>query len=76
MSEKWRDELVQQITDQIRHQGIEFDAVTIGGDYVVAGNRLSKAITESSLQSVGVLNQLYSLLRHEGRHIADDTLLQ
>ena len=58
LSEKWRDELVQQITDQIRHQGIEFDAVTIGGDYVVAGNRLSKAITESSLQSVGVLNQL------------------
>jgi hypothetical protein len=58
LSEKWRNELVQQITDQIRHQGIEFDAVTIGGDYVVAGNRLSKAITESSLQSVGVLNQL------------------
>ena len=58
LSEKWRDELVQQITDQIRHQGIEFDAVTIGGDYVVQGNKLSKAITESNLQSVGVLNQL------------------
>ena len=58
LSEKWRTELVQQVADQIRKQGIEFDSVTIGGDYVVAGNRLSKAITESNLQSVGVLNQL------------------
>ena len=58
LSEKWRTELVQQVADQIRKQGIEFDSVTIGGDYVVQGNRLSKAITESNLQSVGVLNQL------------------
>ena len=58
LSEKWRTELVQQVTDQIRKQGIEFDSVTIGGDYVVAGNRLSKAITESNLQSVGALKQL------------------
>ena len=58
LSEKWRTELVQQVAEQIRKKGIDFDSVTIGGDYVVAGNRLSKAITESSLQSVGVLNQL------------------
>ena len=58
LSEKWRNELVQQITDQIRKQGIEFDAVTIGGNYVVVGNQLSKTITESNLQSVGVLTQL------------------
>jgi len=58
LSDKWRDELVQQVADQIRKKGIEFDAVTIGGDYVVAGNRLSKAITESNLQSVGILDQL------------------
>jgi len=58
LSEKWRNELVQQITDQIRHQGIEFDAVTIGGNYVVAGNGLGRSITESNLQSVGALKQL------------------
>ena len=58
LSEKWRDELVQQVADQIRKQGIEFDAVTIGGNYVVAGNVLGQSITESNLQSVGVLNQL------------------
>ena len=58
LSEKWRTELVQQVADQIREQGIEFDTVTIGGEYVVAGNRLGKTITESNLQSVGVLDQL------------------
>jgi hypothetical protein len=58
LSEKWRTELVQQVADQIRKQGIDFDAVTIGGNYVVSGNQLSKTITESSLQSVGLLNHL------------------
>ena len=58
LSEKWRTELVQQVAEQIRQQGIEFDAVTIGGNYVVAGNGLGQSITESNLQSVGVLNQL------------------
>jgi len=58
LSEKWQTELVQQVAEQIREKGIEFDTVTIGGDYVVAGNTLSKAITESNLRSVGVLNQL------------------
>ena len=58
ISEKWQTELVQQVADQIRKQGIDFDAVTIGGNYVVSGNQLSKTITESSLQSVGLLSQL------------------
>jgi len=58
LSEEWRTELVQQVTDQIRKQGIEFDSITIGGDYIVAGNQLSKTITESNLQSVGALKQL------------------
>ena len=58
LSEKWQTELIKQVAEQIRQQGIEFDSVTIGGDYIVAGNRLSKAITESNLQSVGMLNQL------------------
>ena len=58
LSEKWRIELVQQVSDQIRKQGIEFDNVTIGGDHVVIGNQLSKSITESNLQSVGALKQL------------------
>ena len=58
ISDKWRNELVQQVAVQIREQGIEFDTVTIGGDYLLSNNRLSSAITESSLQSVGALKQL------------------
>jgi hypothetical protein len=58
ISDEWRNKLVQQVASQITKQGIAFDTVTIGGDYVVEGNRLGESITESSLQSVGVLNQL------------------
>ena len=58
LSEKWRTDLVQQVSDQIRKQGIEFDSVIIGGDHVVVGNQLSKSIPESNLQSVGALKQL------------------
>ena len=58
LSNKWRAELVQQVSDQIRKQGIEFDTVTIGGDHVLSGNSLGKTITESSLQSVGTLDTL------------------
>lgn len=58
LSEKWRSELVQQVAEQIREKGIEFDTVTIGGNSLIQGNRLSNTITESNLQSVGLLNQL------------------
>ena len=58
ISDEWRNKLVQQVALQITEQGIAFDSVTIGGDYVVEGNKLGRSITESSLQSVGVLDQL------------------
>ena len=58
LTNTWRDTLVQQVATQISEQGIAFESVTIGGNYVVEGNILSNTITESSLQSVGILNQL------------------
>jgi hypothetical protein len=58
LSDKWQKELVQDVVEQIREKGIEFDTVTIGGEHVVIGNRLSNSITASNLQSVGVLRQL------------------
>jgi len=58
LSDAWRDQLVQQVADQIGQKGIDFDSVSIGGDYVITGNRLSSAIVESNLQSLGTLRQL------------------
>ena len=58
LSDQWRDRLVSNVTDQIKEQGIEFDQVSIGGNKLIDGNQLSRAVTESSLQSVGVLKTL------------------
>ena len=58
ISDEWRNKLVQQVALQITEQGIAFDSVIIDGNYVVEGNKLGRSITESSLQSVGVLDQL------------------
>jgi len=58
LSDKWRDTLVQQVADQIKTTGIDFDQVTVGGDYLVSGTKLSGTITESNLESVGRLKEL------------------
>jgi hypothetical protein len=58
LSDKWRDELVQQVAAKIKESGVDFTQVTIDGEYLVSGPTLSKAITESNLQSVGKLKEL------------------
>jgi hypothetical protein len=58
LSDQWRDQLVSNVTEQIQDHGIEFDQVSIGGNKLVDGNQLSRAVTESNLQSVGMLKTL------------------
>lgn len=58
LTEEWSQGLVDQCVEHIQQKGIEFDQVKIGGDYVVAGDKLSNAIRESSLNSVGDLRRL------------------
>jgi hypothetical protein len=58
VNDTWRDQLVQQVVAEIGENGIDFSAVNIGGSPLVTGNQLSQAVTESNLQSVGVLNKL------------------
>lgn len=58
VSAEWRDRLVDQIVDNIKTTGIDFDQVTVGGQPLVANRTLSENIVNSNLQSVGVLNQL------------------
>jgi hypothetical protein len=62
---------VSNVTEQIQKQGIDFDQVLIGGNKLVDGNQLSRAITESNLQSVGVLKTLDV---HGETHINNNTL--
>lgn len=58
LGETWKQDLVQQVTQLARVQGIDFDQVTIRGAPLVEGSKLSANITDSSLQRVGLLRDL------------------
>lgn len=54
----WNKDLVDQVVKQIQHHGIDFEQVRVGGKTIIDGNQLTSTITESSLQSVGILKTL------------------
>ena len=58
LSDSWRDQLVANVTKQVKETGIDFDQVSVGGQKLVDGNQLSYSVTESNLQSVGTLKTL------------------
>jgi len=58
LTTEWRDSLISEVEDKIREHGINFSQVQIDGVRVIAGDTLSKKITNSNLQSVGVLKEL------------------
>jgi hypothetical protein len=58
LTETWNKDLVAQVVKQIQEHGIDFEQVSINGEKVIDGNRLTRTITESSLQSVGTLKTL------------------
>lgn len=58
ITDSWQQDLVQQVANYIKINGIDFDQVTIGSEPLVSGGRLSGTITESNLQTVGNLRHL------------------
>jgi len=58
LTESWNKDLVDQVATQIHEHGIDFDQITVKGQTIIAGNQLTRAVTESSLQSVGTLKSL------------------
>ena len=54
----WNNNLVEQAITQIQEHGIDFEEVRIGGEKVIDGKQLTRAVLDSSLQSVGVLKTL------------------
>jgi len=58
LTESWNNNLVDQEVTQIQEHGIDFDQVTVNGQTIIAGNQLTRTVTESSLQSVGTLKNL------------------
>jgi len=57
-TEKFQDDLVQQVAKHIKINGIDFDRITVGNQLLVDNGSLSGAITESNLQTVGNLKNL------------------
>lgn len=58
LGERWQQQLTQQVLDLARESGIDFGEITVRGAPLVQGDRLNSAITHSSLQRVGVLQDL------------------
>jgi hypothetical protein len=58
LTDQWRESLINDVENKIREQGIDFTQVQIDGVRVVTGDTLSRKITNSSLQQVGVLKSL------------------
>ena len=58
LTEEWNTRLVEEVTQQIKDNGISFDQVQVGGESLISGNRLAGTITESNIQSLGTLRQL------------------
>ena len=58
LTKAWNKDLVDQVVTQIQEHGIDFDQISVNGQTIINGNQLTRAITESSLQSVGTLKRL------------------
>jgi len=58
LTAEWQDQLVKQVAEQIKEQGIDFDQITVDGLKLVDGNRLSEGVKETSIQTTGVLRSL------------------
>ena len=66
----WRDKMVADVAADIQTKGINIDNVLINGSPLINDTQLSKTITSSNLQSVGIL----SSLQVSGNTLLSDTL--
>lgn len=57
-TEKFQNSLVQQVSEHIKLNGIDFNRITVGNELLIDNGSLSGAITESNLKTVGNLKNL------------------
>lgn len=58
ISEQWRSDMLNQVLDLAKKQGIEFAQVTIQGSPLINDKVLNPAITDSNIQQLGTLRSL------------------
>lgn len=58
LTASWKTTLVEQVTKHVQQQGIEFENIHMGGEKLLDAGKLSRAITESNIQTLGTLRTL------------------
>jgi hypothetical protein len=58
LTASWKTTLVEQVTEHVQQQGIEFKNVHMDGEKLLDAGKLSRAITESNIQTLGILRTL------------------
>lgn len=58
IDQDWQHRLVDQVTQKIQQNGIDFEQVKIQGELLVDGSTLSSTITNSNIQKLGHLQTL------------------
>jgi hypothetical protein len=58
ITEDWKQALVSQVLELSKSQGIDFSEVLVNGQPLVTNNQLSPVITDTHIQTVGVLREL------------------
>ena len=58
VTEEWRKNLVDEIVEISKKGGIDFSSVSINGELLIDGQKLSSKIKESNLETVGRLREL------------------
>lgn len=57
-SEKFQEQLISDVVELIKKDGIDFSQVLLDGKVLAEGNTLSNNITETSIQKLGILKNL------------------
>jgi len=58
LGDQWCQQLVSQVLDLARDQGIDFQQVTINGAPLLQGDTLNSSVTKTAIQQLGTLNEL------------------
>lgn len=81
IDDTWQEDLVTRVSKKIGDQGIEFNEVTIGGEPVIQGNKLTTKVTETNIQRLGTLYDInvkgaasfYDTLHVDNRRVGINT---
>lgn len=55
---EWQKKLVDDVLDVAKTQGINFDNILLGGEPLVADNKLNASVKETSIETTGTLRDL------------------